>query len=90
MDSTYIGGPRCENKGDRASQEVAFFHGLCIYSCHLPCLSSCLDFPQWWTVVDCNMKKKFHPLFGHGVFHSNRNPDNDTSKVLSNIHKHEK
>ena len=43
----------------------------------LPCLSSCPDFPWWWTMWKCKMNKPFPPqlvFLGMMFHHSNRNP----------------
>lgn len=47
--------PRSSRKAGRAGHgDKPVSSGLCFCSCllwFLPCLSSCLDFPQWWAVT---------------------------------------
>lgn len=51
----WTGGPRCYRKKTEqamgASREITFLHASVPASGFLPCLSSCLGFSPWWTLI---------------------------------------
>lgn len=60
------------NKSGSVSQKAAFLCDVCI----LPCLSSCWDFLQWWTVArKCTLNKPFLIKLLRMLYHrkANRN-----------------